>query len=188
MGIPPRYRDYEDWSRRIEFMKQSRVIEDYTYLWYDVRPHPNFGTVEVRVMDSQTRLEHTVALAALVQTMVKELAEHYEAGEQLSHYPYEMLDENKWLAARHGLAGDLVDLPSRERVRTSELARRLVDRMQGHAEDLGCAAELAGIEDLLENGNGAARQLVVYEANHDLREVVAELVDKTVPAPTGPAG
>ncbi len=169
VGIPPRYDDYEDWSRRIEFMKASRTIEDYTYLWYDVRPHPNFGTVEIRVMDSQTRLEHTLALAALVQAMVKELAEHFESGEELSRYPYEMLDENKWLAARHGLEGELVDLPSRNRVRTSELAHRLVERLRGHAEDLGCAGELEGIDDLLENGNGASRQIVVFEANHDLR-------------------
>ena len=188
VGIPPRYDDFGDWSRRIEFMVASKSIVDYTYLWYDVRPHPKFGTVEVRVMDSQTRVEHTVALAALVQAMVKELAEHFESGQELSRYPYEMLDENKWVAARHGLGGELVDLPTRERVRTSELARRLVDRLTGHAEDLGSAAELAGIEDLLERGNGGARQLVVYEANHDLREVVGEIVDKTVPAASDPAG
>jgi carboxylate-amine ligase len=187
VGIPPRYEDFGDWQRRIAFMQESKTIADYTYLWYDVRPHPRFGTVEVRVMDSQTRLEHTLALAALVQAMVKELAEHYDSGEQLSRYPYEMLDENRWLAARHGLSGELVDLPSRDRVRTSDLARRLVDRLRGHAEDLGSAAELEGIEDLLENGNGGSRQLVVYEANHDLREVVGEIVDKTVPA-ADPAG
>ena len=86
-----------------------------------------------------------------------------------------MVDENKWLAARHGLDGELVDLPSRERVATRELARRLLDRLRPHAEELGSAAELAGVEDLLERGNGAARQLVVHEANHDLREVVAEI-------------
>src|SRR4051795_8006730 len=139
VGIPPRYDDFEDWTRRIDFMMASKTISDYTYLWYDVRPHPRFGTVEVRVMDSQTRLEHTLALAALVQAMVKELCEHYESGEQLSHYPYEMLDENKWLAARHGLAGELVDLPSRDRVATKELARRVIDRVRGHAEELGSA-------------------------------------------------
>jgi len=156
------------------------VMEDYTYLWYDVRPHPRFGTVEIRVCDAQTRVEHTLGLAALIQAMVKELAEHYEAGTGLSDYPYQMLDENKWLAARHGLEGELVDLPSSDRVGTKELARRLLDRLRGHAEDLGSAAELAGIEDLLARGNGAARQLVVYEANHDLNEVMAEIVDATV--------
>ena len=181
VGIPPRYDDFEDWSRRIEFMEQSKVIADYTYLWYDVRPHPRFGTVEIRVMDSQTRLEHTVGLAALVHAMVKELAEHFESGEQLSRYPYEMLDENKWLAARHGLEGELVDLPSRDRVRTKELARRLVDRLRGHAQDLGSADALDAVDDLIENGNGGARQLVVFEANHDMREVVSEIVEASAP-------
>jgi carboxylate-amine ligase len=166
-------------------MMNSKTITDYTYLWYDVRPHPKFGTVEVRVMDSQTRLEHTLGLAALVQAMVKELAEHFESGEELSRYPYEMLDENKWLAARHGLEGELVDLPSRDRVRTSVLARRLIDRLRGHAEDLGSADALSGVDDLLENGTGGARQLVVFEANHDLREVVGEIVQATVPPAAG---
>ena len=92
-----------DYEQRIEFMVGTRVIEDYTYLWYDVRPHPNFGTVEVRVMDSQTHVEHTVGLAALVQALARELAVHFEEGKQLASYPFEMLDENKWLAARHGL-------------------------------------------------------------------------------------
>jgi carboxylate-amine ligase len=181
VGIPPYYRDWADYERRIEFMIESRVIQDYTYLWFDVRPHPNFGTVEVRVMDGQTRVEHALALTAMVQAMVKELSEHFDAGETLSDYPYEMLDENKWLAARHGLDGELVDLPSSERVSSRELARRLYDRLKDHAQDLGSAGELEGIVDLLENGNGAARQVVVYEANHDLREVMAEIVEATGP-------
>ena len=181
VGIPPRYDDFADWSARIDFMTGSRVIRDYTYLWYDVRPHPNFGTVEVRVMDSQTRVEHTIALAGLIQAMVKELAEHYEAGNDLSRYPYEMLDENKWLAARHGLSGSLVDLPDIGRVPVPELARRLLDRLAPHAEELGSTEDLEHVEDILENGNGASRQAVVYEANHDLREVVAEIVAATVP-------
>jgi carboxylate-amine ligase len=183
VGIPPRYDNYEDWSKRIEFMVSSKAIGDYTYLWYDVRPHPNFGTVEVRVMDSQTRVEHTLALAALIQAMVKELAEHYEAGKRLSRYPYEMLDENKWLAARHGLDGQLVDLPKTARVPVGDLARRVMERLRPHAEELGSASELDALEDILENGNGASRQLVVYEANHDLREVVQEILSATVPEP-----
>jgi carboxylate-amine ligase len=179
VGIPPRYEDWEDYVRRISFMVGSRVIEDYTYLWYDVRAHPKFGTVEIRVMDAQTRVEHTLALAAMVQAMVRELALHYEDGHQLSRYPYEMLDENKWIAARHGLEGELVDLPERERVSTKALARRLYERMREHAQDLGSAGELEGILDILERGNGADRQEVVYEANHDLREVMSEIVAAT---------
>jgi carboxylate-amine ligase len=179
VGIPPTYKDWSDYEQRIEFMVRARVIEDYTYLWHDVRPHPDFGTVEVRVMDSQTRVEHTLGLAALVQGLVKELSEHFESGKELSRYPFEMLDENKWLAARHGLEGELVDLPRWDRVSARELARRLLDRMREHCQDLGSLNELEAVEDLLERGNGAARQVVVYEANHDLREVMAEIVAAT---------
>jgi glutamate---cysteine ligase / carboxylate-amine ligase len=179
VGIPPTYKNFDDYSRRVAFMVESGAIEDYTYLWYDVRPHPNFGTVEIRTMDGQTRLEHTLALAALVQAMVKELCEHFDSGEQLSSYPYEMLDENKWLAARHGLDGELVDLPSVDRVSTKDLVRRVRDRVREHSQELGSEGELDGIDDLLQRGNGAARQIVVYEANHDLREVVSEIIDKT---------
>jgi carboxylate-amine ligase len=92
-----------------------------------------------------------------------------------------MLDENKWLAARHGLGGDLVDLPRIERVRTKDLARRILDRVRGHAQDLGSADALDSIEDLLDRGEGAVRQIVVYEANHDLGEVVREIVEKSDP-------
>jgi carboxylate-amine ligase len=181
VGIPPRYEDFEDWSRRIEFMTSSKAIGDYTYLWYDVRVHPKFGTVEVRVMDSQTHVEHTLAHAALVQAMIKELAEHYEAGRQLSRYPYEMLDENKWIAARHGLDGQLVDLPKTDRVPVPELARRVIERVRPHAEELGSAAELGDLNDLLDGGNGASRQRRVYDTNHDFQEVVREVLDATVP-------
>jgi carboxylate-amine ligase len=181
VGIPPRYDDFADWARRIQFMVESKVIGDYTYLWYDVRPHPNFGTVEIRVMDSQTRVEQTLALAALAQAMVKELCEHYESGEELSRYPYEMLDENKWLAARHGLDAQLVDLPKQERVPVPELTRRVMERLRPHAEELGSETDFDCLEDILDIGTGASRQRKVYDANHDLREVVREILDATVP-------
>ena len=179
VGIPPAWESWHEYEREIEFMIASGVMEDYTYLWYDVRPHPALGTVEIRVCDSQTRVEHTLGLTALIQAMVRELSEHHDSGAPLAAYPWQMLDENKWLAARHGLDGELVDLPSSDRVATKALARRLVDRLRDHAVDLGSAAELDAVEDLVARGNGAARQIVVYEANHDLREVMAEIVEAT---------
>jgi carboxylate-amine ligase len=176
VGIPPYYEDWDDYERRISFMVDAGVMQDSTFLWYDVRPHPKFGTVEVRAMDAQTHVEHTIALTALIQAMVKELAEHYESGKALGTYPYEMLDENKWLAARHGLEGELVDLPDRRMVPSKELARRLYDRLREHAQDLGGADALEGIVDLIERGTGAHRQRVVYEANHDWTELLSEIV------------
>jgi glutamate---cysteine ligase / carboxylate-amine ligase len=178
-GMPPTYADWADYESRIGFMVESGAIKDYTYLWYDVRPHPNFGTVEIRAMDAQTRIEHTLGLAALIQAMVKELAEHYDSGGELARYPYEMLEENRWLAARHGLDGQLVDLPHKRLVSTKELARRLVDRLRPHAQDLGAEQEFDGIEDIIERGDGATRQRMVFEANHDFNEVVREIVAAT---------
>jgi carboxylate-amine ligase len=178
-GMPPTYADWADYESRIGFMVDSGAIKDYTYLWYDVRPHPNFGTVEIRAMDAQTRIEHTLGLAALIQAMVKELAEHYDSGGELASYPHEMLEENRWLAARHGLEGQLVDLPHKRLVSTKELARRLFDRLRPHAQDLGAEREFDGIEDIIERGDGASRQRIVFEANHDFNEVVREIVAAT---------
>ena len=138
VGIPPTYDGLGRLRAADRVHDHGRVIEDYTYLWHDVRPHPNFGTVEIRVMDSQTHIEHTLGLAALVQALVRELCGALRSRRAARRsYPFEMLDENKWLAARHGLEGELVDLPSSDRVATRELARRLLDRMREHATTSG---------------------------------------------------
>ena len=133
------------------------------------------------------------AIAALIQAMVKELAEHYDAGKSLSRYPYEMLDENKWLAARHGLEGELVDLPATDRVEPPGAG----PAADGSAAPARRGARLRGrvrraARTSSTTAPGAARQALVYEANHDLREVVREIVDATRarggrdPRPTDP--
>jgi carboxylate-amine ligase len=179
VGVPPRYENWADFESRVKFMVKANAVEDYTYFWWDVRPHPNLGTVEIRVCDAQTRLEHTIALAALIQAMCKELAEHYDARNVLSTYPREMLDENKWLAARYGLEGELVDLPESSRVSSIDLARRLVKRLRPHARELNCEREFEGIEDLIERGTGARRQLSVWRGNRDMRSLVRKIVEAT---------
>jgi carboxylate-amine ligase len=179
VGLPPRFDGWSDFERRVETMSASGMIEDYTYLWYDVRPHPRLGTVEIRAMDSQTRVEHTVALAALVVSLVKLLTEEFQHGEVPPDPPWEILDENRWLAARHGLEAELFDLAAGRRRGVRELTEALLERLAPHARQLGCEDELAGIGDLLRAGNGAARQKMVFEANHDLRELMAEIVATT---------
>jgi carboxylate-amine ligase len=179
VGIPPLYADWADYERRISFMVSRGLIADYTYLWYDVRPHPRLGTVEIRAMDAQTRVEHTIALTALIQCLVKDLAEEYQAGRPASDYTWELLDENKWIAARHGLDAELVVLPDGERAPVRRTAATLLERLTGHAEALDCSAELQTIGEMLEKGNGAKRQTLVYEANHDLQELMAEIVGAT---------
>src|SRR5436853_523208 len=155
------------------------AIEDYTFLWYDVRPHPRLGTIEIRAMDSQTRIEHTIALSAFIVSLVKLLVEQAHEGVPAPDPAWEILDENRWLAARHGLGAELVDEPSATRVGVRELTASLLEQLAPHAGELGCASELEGINDLLRAGNGALRQQMVYEANHDLRELVSEIVART---------
>ena len=173
VGIPPFYHDWEDYQRRVARLVAGRIVLDYTYLWYDVRPHPRLGTVEVRAMDAQTRVEHTVSIAALIQALVRCLAEE---GQPAVDHPAELLEANKWIAARYGLDGRVLDPATDRIVRLGEQTDRLLERLRDHAEDLGCAEELAGIGDLLDHGNGAERQRLVYGANHDLHETMGEII------------
>jgi carboxylate-amine ligase len=179
VGVPQRFDSWADYQARIEFMVEAGAVIDYTFLWWDVRPHPNLGTVEVRCCDAQTRLDHTIAITALIQAMCKELAEHHEAGYELGTFPHELLEENKWLAARYGLTGELIDLPQSTRVPARELARRLVDRLMPHARELGSARELETVIELIEGGTGAERQLADWRADRDLRALVRKIVAST---------
>jgi glutamate---cysteine ligase / carboxylate-amine ligase len=179
VGLPPHFAGWQDFSTRVQAMSDSGLIEDYTFLWYDVRPHPRLGTVEIRAMDSQTRVEHTASLSALVVSLVKVLVERFEEGREQHEPPWEILDENRWLAARHGLDAELLDHASGRRRSVRELTEALLAQLQDAARELSCERELAGIDDLLRSGNGALRQQMVYEANHDLRELMAEIVATT---------
>jgi glutamate---cysteine ligase / carboxylate-amine ligase len=181
VGIPPHYGSWEIYSRRVELMMASGAIEDYTYLWWDVRAHPNLGTVETRVFDQQTRLEHTMALAALTLSLCHRLAALFEEGEPLVEAPTELVDDNKVRAALHGLEGPLVDFPQTRQAPAAEMVRHLIGELTGSAQELGCAEDLARVEDLIERGTGARRQLRMYERNGDLRALVQEVADKTRP-------
>ena len=174
-GIPPHYGTWEIYSRRVELMMESGAIDDYTFLWWDVRPHPNLGTVETRIFDQQTHVEHTMALAALNICLAHRLYAAYDDEEPLVEYPSELIDDNKIRAARWGTDGRLVDFRAGEQVPAPEMARGLVRRLGPHAEQLGCSDELAWIEDLLTNGTGAHRQLAMCERTGDLVGLAAEI-------------
>jgi carboxylate-amine ligase len=130
-------------------------------------------------MDAQTRVEHTAALAAFIVSLVKLLTEQAHEGAPDVDPPWEILDENRWLAARHGLEAKLIDHATASMIGVRELTGSLLERLAPHAAELHCSAELEGIDDLLRSGNGALRQQMVFEANHDLRELMAEIVART---------
>ena len=112
--MPPHYGTWEIYSRRVELMMEAGAIEDYTFLWWDVRPHPNLGTVETRVFDQQTRLDDTAALAAMVHSLAHRLSALFDGGELLVEVPTELVDDNKVRAALprdRGRAGRLPPPP-----------------------------------------------------------------------------
>ena len=176
-GLPPRFRDYDDYAQAVGFMEATGAIGDYTHLWWDVRPHPRFGTLELRVMDCQTRVEDAIALAAYVQCLVKLLLDRYLDGQKVLSYHRMLLAENKWLALRYGMDAPLMDLGAGKRVKMSArtLAKRRLRELRPIARSLGCADALSRIDWVLENGNGAHRQLQVWNANRDIGEVAEEI-------------
>ena len=185
VGIPPHYGSWEIYSRRVKLLVDAGVIPDYTYLWFDVRPHPRLGTVEVRVFDQQTRVENTVALAALVVALVHRYSTLFDEQEPLVEMPTELIDDNKVRAALRGTDGDLVDLPKPEQRPATEMASRLLEELREHAQQVGCEAEMEGVRNLIEGGTGAHRQLEVLEQHRDPRELVRALCDASEVAASG---
>ncbi len=179
VGVPPHYGNWESYSHRVETMMRAGAIEDYTYLWWDVRPHPTLGTVEIRVFDQQTRLEHTVSLAALAVCLAHRLCALYDDEEPLVEQPTELIDDTKVRAALRGMDGELVDFRTGRQIAATLMAERLLDELAEHADELGCRAELDGVRDLLEHGTGARRQLEMRDRNRDMRGLVREIVEKS---------
>ena len=180
-GPPPRFRDYADYAEVVGQLEKTGCIADYTHIWWDIRLHPRFGTIEVRVMDAVTRVEETVALTAYVQALVKHYAERFDSGAELPSFHRILISENKWLGARYGLEAPVMDLATgrRNRVPVAQLIRRTLRDIEPHARELGAERELEGIKDILAKGNGADRQLRVFNANRDIVEVASEIADAT---------
>ena len=180
-GPPPQFRDYADYAELVGQLERTGCIADYTHIWWDVRPHPRFGTIEVRVMDAVTRVEDTVALAAYVQGLVKYYSDLFDEGRELPSYHRVLVAENKWLATRYGLEAPVMDLQTgrRNRVPVAQLIRRTLRDLEPHARELGSERELEGVREILSRGNGADRQLRVWNANRDVLEVAADLADLT---------
>src|SRR5207248_4147836 len=159
-GPPPRFHDYADYAEVVGQLERTGCIADYTHIWWDIRLHPRFGTVEIRVCDAVTRVEDAVALAAFCQSLVKLYSERYALGAEIPSYHRILTPENKWLAARYGLEAPVMDLATgrRNRVPVAQLIRRTLKELEPHARELGCEPELEGISEILRKGNGADRQ------------------------------
>jgi glutamate---cysteine ligase / carboxylate-amine ligase len=180
-GVPPRFSSYAEYAELIGQLERTGAIDDYTHIWWDLRAHARFGTVELRICDAVTSLDDVVAIAAYYQALVKHYCEQYDAGVELDGHHRILTVENKFLAARYGLDARVMDLAtgSSERVPISELVRRTYTIVEPHARELGSESELEGILEILSRGNGSDRQLRIWNANHDIVEVVRDLAKTT---------
>jgi glutamate---cysteine ligase / carboxylate-amine ligase len=169
-GVPRAFRDYGDWAAAIHPLIRSGAIADPSYLWWDVRLQPRFGTVEVRVLDGQTTVADVAALAALIQSLVRLALERPSRA-----VAAEVIEENRFLAARDGMQARLVDVESGDRIPALAQLERVVTACREHAWELGCDRELATLAALAVD-DGASRQLA-YGRDGDLRHVVSALAD-----------
>ncbi len=175
VGIPRAFADYGEYVEAVDLLIRSGAIPEPTFLWWDVRPQPRFGTVEVRIMDAQTTPADNAALTALVQCIVRRAVEE-DGTLPPSTTPQEVLEENRFLAARDGMDAELIDHQAGQRVAARELLADLLVALRPHAEDLGCEEQLEGVRRIA-GQTGAQRQLALSRSLNSLPRVVAVLAD-----------
>src|SRR3954454_11090750 len=152
-GVPRSFRGYADWVATVDRLLSSGAIADPSFLWWDVRLQPRFGTVEVRIMDGQTTVQDVAAIVALVQSLASfELERRDEPGPR--RRSVELIEENRFLAARDGMAASLIDVDSGERVPAIVLLERILAACRRHARRLSCEREIAGVHRLLARHGG----------------------------------
>jgi carboxylate-amine ligase len=175
VGVPRAFADYGDYVETVDLLLRCEAFSEPTFLWWDLRPQPKFGTIEVRIMDAQTRPRSTSALVALLQSIAHlELEEGYLTTERIG--TPELLAENRFIASRDGVHARLIDPVSEQRVPVESLVSELMPALEPHAERLGCSDALAGVPDLVRE-SGADEQLRVFREHESLPALVAELAD-----------
>jgi glutamate---cysteine ligase / carboxylate-amine ligase len=179
-GLPPRFESFDEFRELVERGVRTGSFDDYTFIWWDLRPHPRLGTIEVRICDAQTRLENVAVLVALVQSLVATLADRREREGRLHCEPITLIAENKWRAVRYGLEAELVDLARDEPRPAGDALRELAELAAPAAKRLGCSDELALLETVLKRGDGASEQRRAAEAgNGSLLAVAKWLCEQT---------
>lgn len=171
-GLPPRFRSWEDFECYVDTLVGAGSIPDYSLCWWDARPHPRLGTVELRAPAAQTSTTRTASLAALVQCLVAASDEHPPEDPLFTA-------ENKWRATRHGLDARFHDFATGRDFTAREAARNLIARLRPVSQDLGCEAELGGVSEIAGGDTGAAEQRAVLEKRCSMKDVVAHLVAGT---------
>jgi glutamate---cysteine ligase / carboxylate-amine ligase len=168
-GVPDAYDGWDGFERYVRFLFDTRSIDEHTQLWWSVRPHLAFPTVEIRICDAQPDLGEARGLAALCYALTARIARAVDEGEPLPSYPHRLIDENLWRATRYGLSGELIDLSTGDVRPARAHLERLLEWVQPAAEELGCASYLT-----IPAANAAERQIARHAAGASLEEIYAE--------------
>jgi carboxylate-amine ligase len=177
-GLPPLMRNWSEYLWLLNQLVATGFITTMREIWWDVRPHPNFGTVEVRICDMPYDLASVLGLTALTQCLVHEVSREIDAGTyQLNYHPF-LVRQNKWRACRYGLEARLVDPISHEPKPARRFVHDLVASLRGAAEELGCARQLSSVLDMAERPTGADLQRAIFRETGDPAEVVRRMLPK----------
>src|SRR5213593_501465 len=178
--IPDHFDSYASFQRYVDLLIKTGCINDGKKIWWDCRPHPFFPTLEFRVCDIPTRVDDTIAIAALFQGIVAKLYKLIDQNLGFRLYRRALIQENKWRAVRWGLDGKMIDFGKQKEVPTKDLIRELLDFVDDVLDDLGSRKEVEHIHTILERGTSADEQLRVYAETNDLKAVVDRLIELTM--------
>jgi len=178
-GIPDIFESWSEYENFVNLLIKLNCIDNGKKIWWDVRPHPTYGTLEFRMFDTATRVEEAVAIAALTQAIVVKLHRLYTRNQSWRIYRRALIEENKWRAARYGIEGKLIDFGCECEVPMREVMLELMDLLDGVVDELGSRSAVEYIHTILNEGTSAERQLRVYQQTGDLKEVVKHLVMET---------
>ncbi len=178
-GIPEQFGSWSEYEEYVNFLVELHCIDNAKKIWWDLRPHPTFGTLEFRVCDVPTAPRASIAIAALAQAIVVKLYRLRARNLGFRRYPRALIEENKWRASRWGLDGKLIDFGKRKEVPMRELALELLEFIDDVVDELGSRREVDYVRKILSDGTSAERQVQVYRDTGDLRAVVQALVEET---------
>lgn len=178
-GVPEQFQSWSEYENFVNLLVKLNCIDTGKKIWWDVRPHPTFGTLEFRMCDVTTRIEEAVAIAALTQAIVVKLHRLYTSNQSWRVYRRALIEENKWRAARYGIEGKLIDFGKEAEVPMRELIPELLELVDDVVDDLGSRSAVEYINTMLREGTSAERQLRVFQESGDLKAVVRHLVAET---------
>ncbi|MDZ4832291.1 MAG: carboxylate-amine ligase [Candidatus Melainabacteria bacterium] len=178
--LPDYFSSYSEYDNFLKLLIKTNCIDDGKKIWWDLRLHPVYPTLEFRICDIPTRAEDSIAIAALVQAIVCKLYRLIKKNLGFRLYRRALLQENKWRALRYGIEGKLIDFGKQEEVPAKELIAELLEFVDDVVDDLGSREALAGVYKILERGTSAEGQLQVYRETNDLKAVVDHLIEETM--------